>query len=90
MTGTDAIAIFFVFGGGFWVLRPLVGAVAKRVAGDTRRGHNPDQLAALRAELLAEMEQVHREVGELAERVDFTERLLARQREGERLAPPRS
>jgi len=28
-------------------------------------------------------------VAELAERVDFTERLLAKNREGERLGPPR-
>src|SRR2546426_58502 len=47
-------------------------------------------LAELREELLGELQQVRREVGELAERVDFTERLLAQQRDGERLAPPRS
>jgi len=32
---------------------------------------------------------VRREVAELAERMDFAERLLAKQRDGERLAPPR-
>ncbi len=34
---------------------------------------------------LAELDQLKQRVGELEERVDFTERLLARHREGERL-----
>ena len=36
---------------------------------------------------LAELDQLKQRVGELEERVDFAERLLARQREGERLPP---
>ena len=36
---------------------------------------------------LAELDELKRRVGELEERVDFAERLLARQREGERLQP---
>jgi hypothetical protein len=90
MNGPEAVAAFVFFGGAFWVLRPLAGAVAKRIAGDTKRGPTPDQITALRAELLDEMQQVRQEVGELAERLDFAERLLAKQREGERLMPPRS
>jgi len=39
---------------------------------------------------LGELEDVQRRLGELEERVDFTERLLTKQREGERLAPPNS
>jgi hypothetical protein len=70
MNGPEAVAAFVFFGGAFWVLRPLAGAVAKRIAGDTKRGPTPDQITALRA--------------------DFAERLLAKQREGERLMPPRS
>jgi hypothetical protein len=90
MTGPELAAIFFVFGGGFWVLRPLAGAVAKRIAGDTKRAPPADQITALRAELQEEMQQVRQEVGELAERLDFAERLLAKQRDGERVMPPRS
>ena len=37
---------------------------------------------------LGELDQLKRQVGELEERVDFAERLLAKQREGLRLAPP--
>jgi hypothetical protein len=36
---------------------------------------------------LAELDELKRRVGELEERLDFAERLLARQREQERLQP---
>ncbi|HEU5261050.1 MAG TPA: hypothetical protein VFU41_06435 [Gemmatimonadales bacterium] len=88
MSGAEAAVAFFVLGGSFWVLRPLVGALAERVAGEAGRVPSPDELAALRAELVEEVGHIRHEVGELAERVDFTERLLAKQREPERLAPP--
>jgi len=45
---------------------------------------------ALRDDVVQELQQMRREVAELGERMDFTERLLAKQREAERLAPPRS
>jgi hypothetical protein len=44
---------------------------------------------AAQPEVLAALDDLRREVAELAERVDFTERLLAKQRDGETLAPPR-
>lgn len=87
MSGPELVAIFFVFGGGFWVLRPIAGAVARRIAGDAKRSPKAEQITALRAELLDELQQVRQEVGELAERLDFAERLLAKQREGDRLSP---
>jgi hypothetical protein len=40
-------------------------------------------------EVLAAVDELRREVAELAERVDFTERLLAKQRADDKLAPPR-
>jgi Tfp pilus assembly protein PilO len=36
---------------------------------------------------LAELDEVKRRLGELEERVDFAERLLAKQREADRLGP---
>jgi len=39
---------------------------------------------------LAELEDMQRRLGELEERVDFAERLLTKQRDAERLAPPKS
>ena len=37
---------------------------------------------------LGELDQLKERVGELEERVDFAERLLGKQREGQRLGPP--
>jgi hypothetical protein len=39
--------------------------------------------------LVESVEQLRREVAELAERVDFTERLLGQQKANEQLAKPR-
>ena len=38
---------------------------------------------------VGQVEQLQQRVGELEERVDFTERILARQHESERLGPPK-
>jgi hypothetical protein len=40
------------------------------------------------AGLQEQLDGVRQELSELAERLDFAERMLAKQREGERLAPP--
>ncbi len=93
MDGKDLLLTVFglcVLWGAYGVLRPLVGAIAKRIADGPKRDGSADQVPLLRAELLDELQQVRQQVGDLAERVDFAERLLAKQREGERLAPPRS
>ena len=39
-------------------------------------------------ELRADVDEMRQRLAELEERVDFAERLLAKRREGERLAPP--
>jgi len=93
MDGKDLLLTVFglcVLWGAYGVLRPLVGAIAKRIADGPKREGSADQLPLVRAGLLDELQQVRQQVGDLAERVDFAERLLAKQREGERLAPPRS
>lgn len=76
-------------GGAVSVLRPLAAALAKRIAEGPKREAGAEQLATLRAELLDELEQVRQQVSDLGERLDFTERVLAKNRDGERLAPPR-
>ena len=75
MSGPEMIAAVVFFGGMFTILRPVAGAVAKRISGEARRN---ELEAGDRDEILAELQQVRQEVAELAERVDFTERLLAR------------
>jgi len=66
------------------VIRPVAAAIAKRIAGEHRR---PGMDAAERDEILAELQQVREEVAELAERMDFAERLLAKQSDAGRLPP---
>jgi len=79
-----AFVLFFVFGGGFWVLRPVAAAIAKRIAGEHRRSPTDPQE---RDAIATEVEQLRQDMTELQERVDFAERLLAKQRGGERIGP---
>src|SRR2546426_543903 len=67
-----ALFAFFAVGGALWVIRPLVSALAKRLAGEARRA-TPDELAALRAEFLDEMQQVRHELGEIHALGELTE-----------------
>ena len=85
MSGPEAALAFLVFGGGFWVLRPVAAAVAKRIAGEHRR---PEDDGGDKDAILAELQQLREEMTDLHERVDFAERMLAKQREVDRLAPP--
>jgi len=61
------------------LLFPLVRALAERIRPrplDTTGVR--EELQLLREDLLAEIQQARREIGDLGERVDFTERLLAK------------
>lgn len=62
-------------------------AWAERIRGPSRTAGG-EEMKALREELGAELHQVRTELTELAERVDFAERLLAKQSEAARLAQP--
>jgi ubiquinone biosynthesis protein UbiJ len=87
MNGPEAVAAFMFFGGTFWVLRPVAAALAKRIAGEHRRPAAVEQ--ADHDEILAELQHVRQEVSELAERMDFAERLLAKPRDGGGSPPAR-
>jgi hypothetical protein len=70
---------------GFGLLAfPLVRAISERIRPRADIGIK-DELQGLREDVLAELRDMRREVSELGERVDFTERLLAKQRDPERL-----
>lgn len=86
MNGPEAVAAFMFFGGTFWVLRPVAAALAKRIAGEHRR---PAVEQDDREDILAELQHVRQEVAELAERMDFAERLLAKPRDGGGSPPAR-
>jgi hypothetical protein len=76
------LAITFIFGGGTLFLlsiSPVGRALAERIRNKSQPGHDP--------ELLAEVESLRHDLSELQERVDFTERLLAQEREARRLEP---
>ena len=95
----------WALGVGFIVLAVSMGRVIAAmmgVGGRIGRGLNRRELARTALDVqgkLGELEDVQRRlddvddlqrrVSELEERVDFTERLLAKQRDGERLPPPK-
>ena len=89
------LAIIFLFGGGTAValgFSPVGRAFADRIRGK----HGSVDVDELRAELTEhrdtlteELQHVRQEVAELAERLDFAERLLAQSREAQRLGPGR-
>ena len=90
----DILAIILIFGGGTIValgFSPIGRAIADIIR---RKGQTPvgedvrAELAEHREALTEELEAVRREVAELAERLDFAERLLAKNRDSQRLAPP--
>jgi hypothetical protein len=61
---------------------PLGRAIADRIAGRVGPGGTPED----QGEVLAELDEVKHRLGEVEERLDFAERLLAKQRE-ERIGP---
>jgi len=88
------LAIILIFGGGTAValgFSPIGRAVADRIRGK----HALPEAEDLRAEMgeqheamVAELQQVRRELAEVAERLDFAERLLAQRRGAPQIAPP--
>jgi hypothetical protein len=87
MNPQEAVAFMALVAGIFLISRPLVGALARRIGRDPAPPAVPD---AVVEELRADLEDAHRRIAGLEERVDFAERMLAKQREPERLVPPRN
>jgi hypothetical protein len=90
----DIIAVFIpiIAVGGFFTWMISLSPVGKALAERLKHGPVPrDGVGTTEehAELVESVEQLRREVAELAERVDFTERLLGQQKVGE-LQRPRS
>lgn len=79
----DILALVLIFGGGTLVaisFSPIGRAIAERIRGGGGGADPvPDPV------LYEEMERLRAELSEMGERMDFTERLLAKQREVERL-----
>lgn len=81
MSGQEAVVALVFFGGVFWVLRPVAGALAKRIGGEVHPPRAPEVDETVHDEL----QQLREDVDQLAERLDFAERLLAKQREQPRV-----
>jgi hypothetical protein len=75
-----ALIPIVLFGGFFaWL---IVRTLTKAHAAGLKARSEAAGAGAGQAELMAAVEQLRQEVAELAERVDFTERLLAKTRDG--------
>lgn len=78
----SVFALMAVVAGAVVILFPLVRALAERIRPRaTEATAVRDELQALREDLLIELREARREIGDLNERIDFTERLLARKTE---------
>ncbi len=86
----DILALFIpiVAVGGFFAWMIALSPVGKAYAERLRHGPANAGTSEDRAELVESVEQLRREVAELAERVDFTERLLGQNQAGH-LGKPR-
>ncbi len=88
------VAIILLFGGGTLFLlsiSPIGKALASRIMGRTAMAASDETMEELK-ELRREVEDLRHageHVAELGERVDFLERLVAQQREAQRLPPAR-
>src|SRR6266850_3654858 len=89
----DILTVILIFGGGACIalaFSPIGRAVADRIRGKSALAGGGDlrtELAEQKDALDQELEAVRREVADLAERMDFAERLLAQNREGQRIGP---
>lgn len=87
-------AVVLLFGGltlFLLAISPVGKAVAGRISGKKVQLED-EELAALVRDLrneLDEMQHLPEQMSELGERVDFLERMVAKQREAERLPPAR-
>jgi hypothetical protein len=78
MDGEEVFLVIIALVGATLLAYPLVRALADRIR---PRGIEPgirEELQMLREDLIAEIQQGRREVSDLAERIEFTERLLAK------------
>jgi hypothetical protein len=88
------VAVVLLFGGGtlfLLAISPIGKALAGRITGKKVTLEDDETAGALkdlRSEL-DEMRHLPEQLSELGERVDFLERMVAKQREAERLPPAR-
>ena len=80
----EIVALFlsvFAMAGATVLLFPVMRALAERIRPRLTDAGVKEELQLLREDLINEIQQTRREIGDLGERVDFTERLLAKKAE---------
>jgi hypothetical protein len=84
---TIGVAIVLLVGGA--VLRGIIRPIGEAIERIRRSGSAPlpDEVGKQVGELLDEVRQLRTEMNELNDRMDFAERLLAKNRESQRIAP---
>jgi hypothetical protein len=88
----DILAVILIFGGGTLValaMSPIGRAIGARISGQAAAGSS-DELKSLRESqesLATELDTARQDIAELQERLDFTERMLARRRDDPALPP---
>jgi hypothetical protein len=88
--GMVGVFIPIIAVGGFFAWMISLSPLGKALAERLRHGPVPPGGAGEdQAELVESVEQLRREVAELAERVDFTERLLGQQKAMEQIDRPK-
>jgi hypothetical protein len=87
MNPQEAVAFMALVAGLFLITRPLVAALARRIGRDPTAPVVTDGAVD---DLRAELDDARGRIASLEERVDFAERMLAKQRDPERLVPPRN
>jgi hypothetical protein len=83
MSGPEAIMAAAVFGAGMWLLSPIARAAAERLRPRPDAGLDTGR----QDELTGQVERLQQDVFELQERLDFAERMLAKQRDSQRIGP---
>jgi hypothetical protein len=82
----DILAIIFIFGGGIVIavsFSPIGKAIADRLRGPVAHAVPSEEIDEVRAQLQGMQEQI----SELAERQDFTERLIAKTKDKTAIGP---
>jgi hypothetical protein len=88
--GAIAVLIPVIAVSGFFLWMISLSPLGKALAERLRHGPvPPDGTGEEKGQLLESVEELRREVAELAERVDFTERLLGQRRTSEQVGKPR-
>ena len=87
MTGAGELAMFLAIGAAAVgvLFGPVGSALARRLAGRPEPDDNQAEIDEMRTRMTDEVEDLRHRLGEVEERLDFAERLLAHGRQADQL-----